>query len=144
MLEGHTNPGGDALPNAKPRVLVIDDDRQVLRIFERLLADDFTVTTEVSAADALERMHHGDSFDVILCDRNLGPGMSGQDFYATVSPEVQSRIVICSGSVFDPNDAFVAALGERIFFKTHTGAELVALLERVARAHLCRPETALP
>ena len=118
---------------SKPRVLVIDDDAQVLRAFSRLLSRHFLVESEAAAAPALRRLAGGESFDVILCDRNLPGGMSGQDFFEAVDPAVQKRIVICSGAPLAPDDAFAAVLGSRFFLKSSDAAGLAALLLRVAR-----------
>lgn len=117
----------------KPRLLVVDDDPLVRRAYARILQHDFTVESEGDATRALRRLANDRSFDAILCDRNLGYDLSGQDFFESLSRDLQGRTVMCSGAEPDETDVFAAALGERYFLKPGHLSELVRLLLRVAR-----------
>ncbi len=65
-------------PDAIIKVLVIDDDKQMCRVFERVFTQaqfDLTIANAVGIAIALIGAH---SFDVIVCDVRM-PKMSGMD-----------------------------------------------------------------
>ncbi|MDB5212186.1 MAG: sensor hybrid histidine kinase [Myxococcaceae bacterium] len=117
----------------KPRLLVIDDDAQVLRVFHRALGRDFKVDSHTDPVEPLRRVLGSDPYDAILCDRNLPGGMSGQRFYEAVPDVVQARIVMCSGSDFDLDDPFALVLGDRFILKPMAMTDLAAVLLRVAR-----------
>jgi len=88
------------------RVLCIDDDQAVLRTVSRVL-DWHEVVGEVRAHDALSRIAHGESFDVIFCDLMM-PEMTGVDFYHTIrtaNPGLAERIVFLTGGAFTPGAA---------------------------------------
>jgi two-component system phosphate regulon response regulator OmpR len=66
-------------PDNAPHLLLVDDDRRILELLSRYLADHgYRVTTASSAADA--RAHLGGlSFDLLVLDVMM-PGESGIDF----------------------------------------------------------------
>jgi CheY-like chemotaxis protein len=116
----------------KPQLLVIDDDVQIRRVYGRLLVQDFVVETEAEAWNALRRIAAGAHFDVILCDVNLGCGMSGPEFFEAAPRYLQRRIVMCSASPPEANDAFAAELGPRYVAKLGNIDGLISLLNSVA------------
>jgi CheY-like chemotaxis protein len=116
----------------KPRLLMVDDDVPVVRVYERAFRDEFIVDRVAGAADALERIAAGVHYDAILCDRNLGGGMSGEAFFRAVAQAVRDRIVMWSGVLPTFDDAFALALGERYFHKAGSLSSLDALVRRVA------------
>ncbi len=86
----------------RARVLVIDDDRQILEAIQRGLDDEHDVIAFASAADALVHLRSAEPYDVVLCDMMMA-GMSGVDFHAAVSaelPALASRIVFLTGGAY--------------------------------------------
>jgi CheY-like chemotaxis protein len=85
------------------RILTIDDEPQIGRVLlHTLKAHD--VTALGSAADALERIRGGESFDLIICDLMM-PQMTGMDLYAALAreaPEQARRMVFLTGGAFTP------------------------------------------
>ncbi len=66
-------------PDIQGRVLLVDDDPLICQLLERTLTKQgFTVTSEGSAEDALERLT-GEDFDVVLTDINMA-GLDGLAF----------------------------------------------------------------
>jgi DNA-binding response OmpR family regulator len=57
-------------------VLIVDDESQLLELFEAFLKDRFTVLTATDGETALERIDV--SIDAVLLDRRM-PGMSGDE-----------------------------------------------------------------
>lgn len=118
----------------KLRLLVIDDDPQVRRMYDRTLQHAFAVETVADGTGALQRLACSPRFDVVLCDWQLAPGMSGQDVFEALCPELQARVVMCSGAEPEDDDGFRARLGDRFVLKLGPIAALVSLLRRVARS----------
>lgn len=87
---------------AKPRVLVIDDERAIVTAFVRLLGTQYDVVGLVDAREGLQRILGGEQFDVILCDLFM-PGMGGIEFYDQLCHADQgaaARVVFLSGGAF--------------------------------------------
>ncbi len=71
----------------KPEILVIDDEREMLVSYERILSrEGHEVQTFQSAEAALRRLKQSHSFSLIICDLKM-PGMDGMGFLSTVKEE---------------------------------------------------------
>jgi len=123
------------LPLTPTRVLLIDDDEQVLRTLARMLERfGFAVTPVKGAVEATAVLaSNPESFDVVLVDMTM-PRMSGLDF-ATVVTKVRPglAVVLMSGNVqsIDPcvaRDCGVIDIVE----KPPRRAELLAALTRAS------------
>ncbi len=87
---------------ASNRVLVVDDEPAVLRAYRRVLSPTYAVTLVNNGHEALQKIHHSDDFDAVICDINM-PQLGGVDFYRQLElnhPELARRVVFCSGGVF--------------------------------------------
>ena len=58
------------------RVLLVDDEFEVLAVLEALLDDDWDVTTAQSGSDALEVLNGEETIDLIITDQRM-PEMTG-------------------------------------------------------------------
>jgi CheY-like chemotaxis protein len=97
---------GAAVPTAprRGRVLIVDDERPISRVLERLLRGEHDVTAVDSGACALELFEKGEWFDVVLCDLML-PNMTGMQLYEATkdsSPLQADRFVFMTGGAFTP------------------------------------------
>jgi PAS domain S-box-containing protein len=93
---------GSAEPTARARVLVVDDERLILKVIAALLDDQHDVVCEARADAALARVQRGEVYDAILCDLMM-PEMSGMDFYERlleVSPKQARSMVFMTGGAF--------------------------------------------
>jgi PAS domain S-box-containing protein len=99
-------------PSAKARVLVIDDEPQVLRFIQRVLRE-HSVTCLEDAREALQLIDRGEPFDVVLSDLMM-PSMTGMAFYEALlarRPELARRVIFLSGGTTMPAvDAFLSAV----------------------------------
>jgi PAS domain S-box-containing protein len=89
-------------PTGHGRVLVVDDDMLIGTTVRRILAADHDVTVLADAQQALDRISHGERFDVILCDLMM-PVVTGMEFYHAlldVAPDQATRIVFLTGGAF--------------------------------------------
>jgi CheY-like chemotaxis protein len=89
------------------KLLFIDDEPHAGKAFARLLHREHDIVSETRAADALERIARGETFDLILCDIMM-PGMSGMAFYEAVlhrDATLAARIVFLTGGAFTQDAA---------------------------------------
>lgn len=66
---------------SRATVLVVDDDPQILDLYETYLAEEFTVRTAMYGDEAIGQID--DSVDVILLDRRM-PDLSGDEVLQTI------------------------------------------------------------
>lgn len=94
------------------RVLVVDDEPTVARVFERMLSIEHDVTTVTSGQRALMLIEAGADFDAILCDLMM-PQMSGMELHRrllTSHPEQAARMIFITGGCFTAQAAAFIAL----------------------------------
>ncbi|WP_082222607.1 response regulator [Halorubrum halophilum] len=73
-------------------VLIVDDQPDEVDLYSEFLAEDYTVLTAYSGAEALETL--SSDVAVVLLDRRM-PGMSGDDVLATIRErEIDCRVVM--------------------------------------------------
>jgi CheY-like chemotaxis protein len=80
----------------------VDDEAIVATAVARTLSPQHHVETEQQSTRALERIHGGERFDVILCDVMM-PNFSGVDFYLElerVAPEQLDKVVFLTAGAF--------------------------------------------
>ncbi len=127
-------PPAPAPPDKDLRVLIVDDEKALLRAYRRLLRDKVTVTLASSGAEALELLHRERGFDAVLCDLMM-PDMDGIQLFETVTelyPALSSRFVFSSGGAYTSRTrAFVANRSHRVVAKP---VAKTALLEALAAA----------
>lgn len=68
---------GGASDHARPRALIVDDEKEVADAYALRLRDLCDITTVYSGQDALEAIDDSE-VDIVLLDRHM-PGMSGDD-----------------------------------------------------------------
>ena len=114
-------------------ILVIDDDPQIRRWFQRILSHhDLTTVSSVAAAE--EAIKTG-SFDVILCDVMM-PDRTGMDMHASLAsrrPDLLPRLVFMSGGAFTPVlSNFIETVANRCLKKPFGRDELERAIEMTA------------
>jgi signal transduction histidine kinase len=88
-------------PARMGRILIVDDDNEILRTLERTLSG-HDVVTFCKARQAMEWLRSGKSADVILCDLMMAE-YTGTDFHADLArdlPAVAARVVFMTGGAF--------------------------------------------
>ena len=82
---------------AAVNVLIIDDNAILLQTIVNLVEElGFSATGVRSVEDAKTRLEH-DTFDILLCDKNLGVGQSGVEFLSTDPAALPATLVLMSG-----------------------------------------------
>ena len=92
------------------RVLIVDDEFEVLAVLEALLDDEWDVTTAQGGVEALSILNSDSSIDLVITDQRM-PEMTGVQLLQTVSashPDLY-RMVLTAYSDVDP---IVAAINQ--------------------------------
>lgn len=101
-----------AAANAKPHVLVVDDDPLVHRALSRALEGQWRTSNADSGAAMVRALTHGARFDIILLDVEL-PDVEVEQAYARVKKidaSLVSRIVFMTGGASDENRHFLSKI----------------------------------
>ncbi len=116
------------------RVLLVDDDPLVLRLFGALIGEDHDVVLAASGREALARIDV-DPPDVIVTDLMM-PEMTGVELHAAVKERdaaLAARMLFVTGGAFTPSaQAFVTAMADRVLFKPVAPADLLAAVADLA------------
>jgi CheY-like chemotaxis protein len=115
------------------RVLVIDDERPILSVVERILVPKgYEVFTAESASEAFLLLASlRCSFDVILCDVQM-PRMTGGEFLARLGPLDAARLVLMTGGSRGPFERR-GLPGGQLLMKPFDGETLTAAILDAAR-----------
>ncbi len=91
------------MTNAKPTVLIVDDDPIIITLLQRALSSSCDILTATDGGQAIDMFHlGGDAIDLILLDLGM-PGLSGYDALAELQlldPDV--KVIIITG--LDPDE----------------------------------------
>jgi len=105
--------GGNA---RRGRVLVVDDEPQLLAVLGIVLSEHHEVVTLPDARAALDMLRSDDSFDVVVCDLMMSPmtGIELHDALRAERPGLERRMVFMTGGTFTADaSAFLAATPQR-------------------------------
>jgi two-component system NtrC family sensor kinase len=122
-----------ARPVAGRRILVVDDEPEVLKVLEDLLElDGHQVEVASNGAEALARLSH-ESYDLILSDIRM-PGLNGRDLYRGLEAEqpwLLGRLIFVTGDTVTPDtQALLDETGAAYLTKPFT---LEAVRQAIAR-----------
>ncbi len=81
---------------AKERVLLVDDEPQILTALEDLLGDDYTVFTSESPESALDLVKREQDIAVVITDQRM-PGMNGDEFLRRIGDGNRALRIMVSG-----------------------------------------------
>ncbi len=102
------------------RVLVIDDEPEVIEALARTIGPPHAIERASSGARALELLARDAGYDIIFCDLMM-PDLTGMDLYEVISskyPELLERMVFMTAGGFTPRAiAFVDQHGPRCIEK---------------------------
>jgi PAS domain S-box-containing protein len=116
------------------RVLIVDDEAVLVKLFVRALESQHDVTGVTLAREALAKVVAGERYDVILCDLMM-PEMTGLQLHAElerVAPEMARRMVFLTGGVFTASArALLAERSNRRIDKPLAPSRLLALVREL-------------
>jgi signal transduction histidine kinase/ActR/RegA family two-component response regulator len=122
-------------PARRVRILVVDDEINILKAVRRTLSGEHDVTTASSAREAMERIVNGERFEIVLCDLMM-PEVTGMEFHGELlgrAPEQAKCVIFLTGGAFTPAArAYLAKAGNTTIDKPFDARNLRALInERV-------------
>ncbi len=116
------------------RVLLVDDERLLLKAQRRLLAPDFDVDTAHDGLDALEKFVAGERYDLVICDLMM-PNLDGPALRERALREFPSQAAVlhfCSGGAFtERTRRYLTENKLEVLDKPVTSDVLVELAQRV-------------
>ncbi len=120
---------------AKKRILVIDDEINILNSLRRILDGKYIVDTALGAEKASKLFVNSNTcFDVILCDFMM-PNMNGEDFYhfiSKTSPQLKNKIIFMTGGKYtDDMQKFFDDTSMMTLPKPFSTEELLLTIEKV-------------
>lgn len=118
--------------HARAKVLLIDDEPNILRAFTRVLRPHHDVTAVASAPAALDRLNQ-QWFDAVVCDVSM-PGMDGIALYEAVhnqAPEQARRFLFCSGGGLSEQAQCFVESSQAVLRKPVSTMSLLAAIESV-------------
>jgi len=120
------------------RVLLVDDDRVMRRMYRDCMANaGFDVTEESSAVDALERLTQGEKFEVVVTDVMMAR-MDGWEFLERIRKDLRlgglELPVIIISAHFD-SDTLWAEAFRKGASATYTKAEPLSKLINAVKIH---------
>jgi two-component system, cell cycle sensor histidine kinase PleC len=116
----------------KDRVLVVDDEPQVLLALEEALSDWFDVSTTDNPARAVRLLENEDEIAVVVADQRM-PGMNGDELFRRVRDRSKATRVLVTG--YADLEAVVRAVNEGNIFAYITKPwDTPDLLSKLAQA----------
>jgi CheY-like chemotaxis protein len=103
------------MANARPRILCVDDDPNLLEAIARNLVDAFDVTTAEGGEEALARMSKEAPFSVVVSDMRM-PSMDGATFLAHAKERAPDTVRVLLTGQADISAA-VAAVNQGSIFQ---------------------------
>lgn len=78
----------DAMQKAKPRLLIVDDDVEIIHYMKILLTEDYDVVCRFDAETAYMTLQEAENFDLIISDLMM-PGSNGIQFCSQIKADEQ-------------------------------------------------------
>ena len=120
-------------PTAKPRILIVDDERPVRDALRRVLQRTYDVRTAAGVEEALDDLAAQPDVDVVLCDVLMADG-GGELLYTRLharSPELARKIVFLTGGVPGTSRAFLESQPQPVLEKPLDVALLAAAVQKL-------------
>ncbi|RMD85644.1 MAG: response regulator, partial [Candidatus Dadabacteria bacterium] len=119
---------------AKPHILLIEDDRDVLDMLSAILRKEmFDVTEAVNGADGLEKLYQNPP-DIVLCDLMM-PKMDGKEFLRRIKASKETKdipVVILTAADTADNEIALFDIGAKDFIsKTTDPAVMLSRIRRI-------------
>jgi CheY-like chemotaxis protein len=87
---------------ATPKALIIDDNSIVRHTIVTLVQELGFIAIGAPSAESARALLGNDEFDVLLCDENLGAGLTGTQFMSTDPASLPAILVLMSGEARPP------------------------------------------
>ena len=129
-------------PTRCARILVVDDEPQIVRALGRVLRAHEVVTAH-SWDEAVQALDEANEFEVVLCDLMM-PGQSGPELFhhaVAARPSLSTRFLFMTGGAFaDSILDFLKTWRLPVLQKPFDPKELLVLIQKVANGQFDRAE----
>lgn len=130
-----TGPQRAEVPRVRRRVLLVDDEPQLLSALRRALERHHTVVTAPGGAEALAILRDDEAFDVVVCDLVM-PEVDGIATFEAIDrdfPDLVGKLVILSGGAPTPGATrLLHDRGVELLRKPVTVRALLDTIDRLA------------
>ena len=120
----------------RPRVLFVDDEDAILRIYKRVFEPIFELELAPGGHEAWELLQGGARFDAVVCDLMM-PGLNGMDLYerlARANPDLARTFLFVTGSACHPKvSSFLASCSNPVLEKPVTMAVVRDAIAKLLR-----------
>ena len=82
---------------ATPTILIVDDNTVVRRTIVALVQELGFAVTEAASAERAQEIMETDRFDALLCDDDLGDGLSGSELLTSGLTAMPAIVALMSG-----------------------------------------------
>ena len=115
------------------RILVIDDEPNILKSLMRILDDNYAVTTALGGGAGLKLLKNGDQFDLIISDLSM-PEINGIELYnqiAILFPGLEKNIIFMTGFAYTEDiKTFLQNVNPPILEKPFIAENLFSLINK--------------
>lgn len=119
---------------SKPRLLLVEDEPELLALVARMLTTAFVVDSASSIDEALAWVTAGSTYDCVLADLGLA-GRSGLELHDLLPSELSARFVVMTGADHAEVRRVASRLGaHRVLLKPFSRADLLRCLLAVTEA----------
>jgi len=120
---------------ARKRILLVDDEQNILNSLKRSLDDYHDVTIALSGQRAIHLLKENvEQYDMVITDLSMA-GITGADLYYFVSdnyPALKERIIFMTGGAFSTDlKKFVSSINNPFIYKPFELNELLKLIEYI-------------
>jgi DNA-binding NtrC family response regulator len=126
-------PDPSEAPEKKPKVLFLDDEREIREIGSRVLDRDFDVFTAATVEEAEKLIFLQEDLHVLICDHHM-PGEDGLDFCMRLHRRRNPMIRILISGFFNPELALRAVNDQTLFYCLPKPFRIETLIETVRKA----------
>lgn len=101
------------MDHSKPKILVVDDEVEILKVLYKTLEDDYEVVTCPRAKEALAMID--DTVQIVLSDQRM-PEMTGSEFFRIVREKYPDIVRIIMSGYSDMN-ALISSVNDGEIFR---------------------------
>jgi signal transduction histidine kinase/CheY-like chemotaxis protein len=135
---------GELPPNDKPALvrrpalLLVEDDERLLRIYPRLLRDQFDILTAADGQEAIDLLSSCVNVDAIISDLNM-PAVDGEQLYRWLAqhrPALIDRLLFVTGAREPRDNPFLSSISNAVLEKPISSLALIAAIQALlAKSH---------
>ncbi|MDB4976418.1 MAG: sensor histidine kinase/response regulator, partial [Myxococcaceae bacterium] len=118
-------------------ILIVDDDERLLRIYPRVLRENYHVFVAMDGQEAMEMISSGLHVDVVLTDLSM-PEVDGEQLFRWLTaehPRLARRTIFVAGPSGQGRHPFLTGLPNLVLDKPVSGSQLITAIQRIWAKH---------